>query len=69
MTICQACGHKIKEQPYYWDGDPRLPLHANLSKCGPVVNGLPGAQAFADFLNRNAEYINRRGPPVLLEVE
>jgi len=66
MVQCQACGQEVKGHVYYWKGDSRLPMHADLRQCGPVVNGLAGAQAFVEFLNRNVEYINGRGPPVLI---
>lgn len=59
MAQCQVCGQEIKGTPYYWDDDQRLPMHRNLRQCGPG-----GTQGFADFLNRNVEYVNRRGPPV-----
>jgi len=41
-------------------------MHKEMTGCmkagSPDVN-----QAFADFMNRNIEFINRRGEPVLLE--
>jgi hypothetical protein len=69
MAQCQACGQEIKGKPYLWNGDPRLTLHADLRECGPVVNGLAGAQSMADFFSRNAAYLNGRGEPVLIGEE
>ena len=65
-VVCQICGHPITGRTYHWDDDPRLPMHKEMTGCmkagSPDVN-----QAFADFMNRNIEFINRRGEPVLLE--
>lgn len=58
--ICQICGKPIQRKLYLWDDDPRLPVHSNQSDCG-------GLEAFCAFLNRNKNYINRQGPPVLRE--
>ena len=55
---CQVCG-KIVKKPYYWNDNPKIPIHKNLKLCGDQ-------QLFADFLNRNIEYVNRRGPFVPL---
>ena len=58
---CQICGGLIQGQPYYWDGNPRLPMHQDMTQCQE-----PNPQAFCDFMNRNVDYINGRGEPVLL---
>ena len=63
QPTCQICGGEIKGKPYHWNDDPRLPMHPNMTRCQSL-----DPQLFADFMNRNVEYINRRGEPVLLEV-
>lgn len=61
---CQVCGSLIHRRPYYWNDDPRLPMHPDMRQCrGPNPN-----EAFAGFMNRNVDYINGRGEPVLLPV-
>jgi len=57
--ICQCCGKEIKGKPYLWDDDPRLPLHKSLTTCGD-------GQLFVDFMNRNMDFINKKGEPVLI---
>ena len=59
---CQICGGLIYSTIYYWDDDRRLPMHNNMQHCKST-----NPQLFADFMNRNVEYINGRGEPVLLE--
>ena len=61
---CQVCGGLIHGKPYYWNDDRRLPIHANMQRCKST-----DPQLFADFMNRNREYINGRGEPVLLGAE
>lgn len=61
---CQVCGGLIHGKPYYWNDDRRLPLHARGRLCGST-----DPQLFADFVNRNIEYINGRAEPVLLEAK
>ncbi|KKN60404.1 hypothetical protein LCGC14_0532380 [marine sediment metagenome] len=63
QPTCQICGGLIKGKPYYWDDNSLLPMHANMTRCQGNGNVL-----FVAFMNRNVEYINRRGEPVLLEV-
>lgn len=64
MSACELCGGLIKGKPYYWDGNPLLPTHPNVTRCESA-----NPQQFADFMNRNVEYINGRGPPVLLDTQ
>ncbi len=60
--MCQICGGLIHHgQPYYWDDNPKLPMHKDMTLCQGNSN-----IAFALFMNRNADYINGRGEPVLL---
>lgn len=58
---CQICGGLVHGQPYLWDDNPALPMHKDMTQCQG-----DGNLAFVGFMNRNVEYINRRGPPVLL---
>ena len=60
ITVCQICAGTVN-RPYYWNDDPRLPMHKDTRQC---TDSNP--QRFADFLNRNVEYINGRGEPALL---
>lgn len=61
---CQICGGSIHNKPYYWDDNPSLPMHKNMRQCQGDSN-----VAFAGFMNRNADYLNGRGEPVLLPVK
>lgn len=60
--ICQICGHEITGKAYYWDDDPRLSTHPKMTQC--KADNV--SQAFCDFMNRNVEYLNRRGEPILI---
>lgn len=62
QPTCQICGGLIYSTIYYWNADRRLAMHADMRHCQST-----DPQLFADFMNRNREYINRRGEPVLLE--
>lgn len=58
---CQICGGVIHSTIYYWNDDRRLPMHGNMRHCKST-----DPQLFANFMNRNVEYINRRAEPVLI---
>lgn len=62
--VCQICGYEIKGKPYFWDDNPQLPMHRDMTKCGDRDPAL-----FCDFMNRNIDFINRRGEPVLIEAK
>ncbi len=57
---CQICGGLIHSTVYHWNDDRRLPMHADMRHCQSL-----DPQLFADFMNRNREYLNERGEPVL----
>ena len=58
---CQVCGGLIHSTVYYWNDDQRLPMHADMRHCKST-----DPQLFANFMNRNVDYINQRAEPVLL---
>jgi len=65
LLVCQVCGQSIAgNKVYLWNNDERLPCHPDLWRCGDR-----SPQLFADFLNRNRDYINGRGEPSLLNEE
>lgn len=57
---CQLCGGPIDGEVYHWNKDDRLTMHRDTVQC--LDNGTFG---MVDFLNRNADYFNRHGEPVL----
>jgi len=58
--MCQICGGLILGKPYYWGDNPVLPMHKNMTLCQGE-----STIAFAAFMNRNVDYINGWGEPVL----
>ncbi len=60
LPICQLCGGPIKGEVYHWNDDERLTMHRGTTTCHD--NGLFD---MAGFLNRNANYLNGQGEPVL----
>lgn len=58
--ICQLCGGPIDGEVYHWNDNILLTMHRYNTAC--LDSGTFG---MAGFLNRNADYLNGRGEPVL----